>query len=128
MSRRYLPEAAVNFVTKHGVAAGQSLHETWLDFYGELFVRFCNFSTIVPNEEDTRCGCEVQQPGMLESTKKRIVMETGTHCEGIMLHHDFVLVGVLLLEVVVACAFEVLFHTPSVFTHLFRGVRTNEEP
>jgi dipeptidase len=75
------PEAAVDFVTKHGVAAGETLHETWLDFYGELFVRFRDFSTIVPNEEDTRCGCEVQQPGMSESTKKRIVMETGTHYE-----------------------------------------------
>jgi dipeptidase len=75
------PAAAVDFVTKYSVSAGQTLHDTWLDFYGDLFVRFRDYSTIVPNKEDTRCGCDVQQPELSEAAKKRIVMETGGHYE-----------------------------------------------
>ena len=75
------PDAAVEYVTKYSVSAGEKLHETWLDFYGELFARFRDFSTIVPKEEDTRCGCEVQEPGLSEETMRRIVMETGSHYE-----------------------------------------------
>ena len=73
------PQAAVALVTNHTLIAGQVLHEQWLGFYGELFVRFRDYSTIVAKEGETRCGCEVQQPGLSEEVKKRIVLETGTH-------------------------------------------------
>jgi hypothetical protein len=73
------PLAAVEMVTEFSVLAGDKLHEEWLDFYGELFARFRDFSTIVPNAEDTRCGCTATEPGMSEGDKRRIVMETGTH-------------------------------------------------
>lgn len=73
--------AAVKLVTQFSVDAGQQLHEEWLTFFGELFVRFRDFSTIVPDAEDSRCGCSVQQPGLTDANKRRIVMETGTHYE-----------------------------------------------
>ena len=78
---RESPEAAVEYVTSYSVTVGTRLHKKWLDFYGELFVRFRDFSTIIPKKDDTRCGCEVQQPGLTDAVKRRIVMETGTHYE-----------------------------------------------
>lgn len=74
-------DAAVQLVTSFSVAAGEKLHEEWLVFFGELFVRFRDFSTIVPDAQDLRCGCSVQQPGLTDATKRRIVVETGTHYE-----------------------------------------------
>jgi hypothetical protein len=74
-------DAAVESVTQHSVLAGRKLHQQWIDFYGELFVRFRDFSTVVPKEGNTRCGCEVQEPGLSEVTKRRIVMDTGSHYE-----------------------------------------------
>jgi hypothetical protein len=73
--------AAVEIITKFSVMAAEKLHNEWLDFYGEIFARFRDFSTIIPKPEDTRCGCEVQQPGLTEGDKRRIVLETGTHYE-----------------------------------------------
>jgi hypothetical protein len=75
------PDAAVDFVTQFSVNAGQTLYELWLDFYGDVFVRFRDFSVIVPDESNTRCGCDIQQPGLTEANKKRIVSETGSHYE-----------------------------------------------
>ena len=75
------PEEAIDYVTKESVKMAEHLHYTWMNFYGELFVRFRDFSTIVEDKENTRCGCNVQQPGIDEQMKKRIVMETGTHYE-----------------------------------------------
>lgn len=75
------PAAAVAFVTQFSVDSGQQLHQQWLDFYGDVFVRFRDFSTIVADGKNTRCGCEVQQPGLTDKNKQRIVMETGAHYE-----------------------------------------------
>jgi hypothetical protein len=74
-------EAAVELVTNFSVSAGEQLHQEWLDFFGDLFVRFRDFSTIVPDSEDTRCGCSVEQPGLSDAIKRRVVIETGTHYE-----------------------------------------------
>ena len=73
------PSAAVEVVTSFSVSMGEILHEEWLEFYGELFVRFRDFVTIVPNPENTRCGCDVQEAGFTDASKERIVRETGTH-------------------------------------------------
>jgi dipeptidase len=73
--------AAVEVVTNFSVLAGEKLHKEWLDFYGELFVRFRDFSTIEAEPDNTRCGCSVQQPGLTDRNKKRIVKETGAHYE-----------------------------------------------
>jgi dipeptidase len=75
------PAAAVEFVTQFSVDAGKRLHEQWLEFYGDVFVRFRDFSVIVPDKENTRCGCDIQQPGLTEENKKRIITETGSHYE-----------------------------------------------
>ena len=72
---------AIDLVTNFSVQSGEALHKTWMDFYGELFARFRDFATIVPDPTDTRCGCQVQEPGLSEETKRRIVLETGGHYE-----------------------------------------------
>jgi hypothetical protein len=56
--------AAVQLVTNFSVLAGETLHEEWLEFYGDLFVRFRDFATIVPDAGNTRCGCNVQEKGL----------------------------------------------------------------
>ena len=73
--------AAVQMVTNFSVLAGETLHEEWLEFYGDLFVRFRDFVTIVPDAENTRCGCDVQEGGLTDASKRRIVRETGSHYE-----------------------------------------------
>jgi len=75
------PEEAVKFATQVSVKMAESLHHRWMEFYGELFVRFRDFSTIVEDKENTRCGCDVKQPGISDEVKRRIVMETGDHYE-----------------------------------------------
>lgn len=75
------PEKAINYATKVSVKLSEIMHQQWMAFYGELFVRFRDFSTIVANKEDTRCGCDVQEPGISDQVKRRIVMETGDHYE-----------------------------------------------
>lgn len=71
--------AAVKYVTQFGWNTGNSVHGLWMDFYGELFVRFRDFYTIVPKAGDSLCGCEAKEPGLSDSLKKRIVDETGDH-------------------------------------------------
>jgi len=73
--------AAVQVVTDFSVLAGETLHDEWLGFYGDLFVRFRDFVTIVPDAENTRCGCDVQERGLTDANKRRIVRETGSHYE-----------------------------------------------
>jgi len=75
------PSAAVEMLTNFTVHAGETLHEEWLEFYGDLFVRFRDFATITPDPENTRCGCKVEEGGMTDESKKRIIRETGSHYE-----------------------------------------------
>jgi dipeptidase len=75
------PEEAVAYVTQFGCNIGMTLHRKWLRFYGELFVRFRDYYTIVPREGEPVCGCQAQQPGMSDAVKYRIVHETGSRYE-----------------------------------------------
>ena len=75
------PSAAVEMLTNFTVHSGETLHEEWLEFYGDLFVRFRDFVTITPDPENTRCGCKVEEGGMTDVSKKRIIRETGSHYE-----------------------------------------------
>lgn len=72
-------DAAVSYVTSFSYDVGNTVHQLWMDFYGELFVQFRDFYTIVPKEGDALCGCEAKEPGLSEIAKKRIVEETGDH-------------------------------------------------
>lgn len=73
------PAQAVKFVTLFTVNAGNTVHRVWQDFYGQLFVRFRDFYTILPEPDNPACGCQANEPGLSEATKKRIVQETGEH-------------------------------------------------
>jgi dipeptidase len=81
-------QESIEHVTKHGVEAGDKMHDIWLKFYGELFVRFRDFFEIVPNENNPDCGCEVKPNGISEPWKKRIVDETGGHYKNADHSHD----------------------------------------
>ena len=72
-------QKAVDYVTHFTVNTGQKLHQTWLDFYGQLFVQFRDMYTIVPKPGNPLCGCEANEPGLSEATKRRIIQETGDH-------------------------------------------------
>jgi hypothetical protein len=56
---------------------GRALHGKWLQFYGELFVRFRDYYTIVEQPGEPVCGCRAQEPGMSAQVQDRIVRETG---------------------------------------------------
>jgi hypothetical protein len=73
------PDAAIEYVTQFSVDAGNMLHETWMDFYGQLFVQFRDFYTIVPVPDEPSCGCQAHEPGLSEAMKDRIVRDTGDH-------------------------------------------------
>jgi len=72
-------EKAVSYVSLFTVNAGNTVQKLWQEFYGELFVTFRDFYTILPKEDDPACGCEAKQPGLSEAMKKRIIEETGEH-------------------------------------------------
>ena len=66
-------------ITSFSENVGNELHQVWMDFYGELFVRFRDFYTIVKKKDEPVCGCEAKEPGLSNATKERIVRETGDH-------------------------------------------------
>lgn len=68
---------AINYVTFYSVNAGNTLQKLWMEFYGELFVKFRDFVTIVAKDNDL--GCEAIESGFTYTMKKRIVDETGDH-------------------------------------------------
>ena len=70
------PAAAIEFVSGFGVKAGDSLQAEWIEVYGKLFVRFRDFYTTVKDETKPDCGCTVEEVGMSDEWKKRIVDET----------------------------------------------------
>ena len=74
-------EEAVELVTQFSVNTASIIHKEWLDFYGELFVRFRDFHIITADPGEPSCGCNAQEPGLSDAVKKRIIDETGSHYE-----------------------------------------------
>lgn len=74
-------DEAVQLVTQFSVNTANTIHKEWLDFYGELFVRFRDFHIITPEPGEPSCGCSAKEPGLSEAVKKRIIDETGSHYE-----------------------------------------------
>jgi len=69
--------AAVRYATRFSVDTADALHEDWLEFYGYLFVRYRDYYTITPQPDEPVCNCRAKEPGLSDSTKERIVSETG---------------------------------------------------
>lgn len=67
---------AVAYVTRFSVEAGADLQTQWTSFFGQLFTRFRDFSTIRPSENSR--GFTIDSPGLSDDGKRRIVRETGT--------------------------------------------------
>jgi dipeptidase len=68
---------AIRYVTQFGDTAGGQLHKLWMNFYGELFVKFRDFYIITA--ADNAVGINAQEPGMSDVVKERIVQDTGDH-------------------------------------------------
>lgn len=81
-------EAVRCYATLVSVNAGNALYTVWMDFYGELFVSFRDFYTIVPKKDEPVCGCEAKEPGLSTNMKRRINEDTGSHCEVANDSHD----------------------------------------
>ena len=75
------PEDAVVYATQFSVHTANIIHQKWLDFYGELFVRFRDFHDITYKEDEPVCNCDAKEPGLSDQVKKRIIDETGSHYE-----------------------------------------------
>jgi len=75
------PDEAIAFATQFSVNTANIIHQQWMDFYGELFVRFRDFHIITPKEKESSCGCDAREPGLSDAVKKRIIKETGDHYE-----------------------------------------------
>ncbi|CAB9503535.1 Probable dipeptidase A [Seminavis robusta] len=72
---------AVDFATQFSVRTANAVHQQWLEFYGELFVRFRDFHIITEKKDEPSCGCDAKEPGLVDAVKKRIIDETGDHYE-----------------------------------------------
>ena len=75
------PEEAVMFATSVSVETANTIHQQWLHFFGELFVRFRDFHIITEQVNEASCGCNAKEPGLSNEVKKRIIDETGDHYE-----------------------------------------------
>ena len=79
--KRHGAEEAVQFATQFSVNTANIIHNEWLDFYGELFVRLRDFHVITEQPGEPSCGCNAEEPGLSDAVKKRIIDETGNHYE-----------------------------------------------
>lgn len=70
---------AIDFVTEYSVKAGDKLHNIWVNFYGQLFVRFRDGYELQENKDELACGCTISQSGYSNNWYKRIVEEDGDH-------------------------------------------------
>jgi dipeptidase len=75
------PKEAVDFATRFSVHTAEAVHKQWVDFFGELFVRFRDFHIITEKSDEPSCGCDAKEPGLSEAVKKRIIDETGDRYE-----------------------------------------------
>jgi hypothetical protein len=74
----FVDEALVK-VTEFGVQAGDSIHEHWLRFYGELFVQFRDYVTFEKRGKNSGSKWRINRVGYDEEWKGRIVLESGDH-------------------------------------------------
>ena len=74
-----LVDEALTKVTEFGVQAGDSIHEHWLRFYGELFVQFRDYVTFEKRGKNSGSKWRMNRVGYDEEWKGRIVLESGDH-------------------------------------------------
>jgi hypothetical protein len=67
--------------TEFSVGGGDRLHKEWMDFYGSIFARLRDYFVIEEDPSDPICNCKVNEGGIPDTWKKRIVDETGSKYE-----------------------------------------------
>lgn len=73
--------AAVEFLTRYSVAAGDELVKNWSNFFGEMFVKYRDGYVVTADAADPACGCSVGTVSYPQKWYDRIAESTGTHYE-----------------------------------------------
>jgi hypothetical protein len=58
MFHKYGHQKTVYFLTEYSVAAGDKMHQDWIDFFGYLFARFRDFIVMEKDDANKECGCK----------------------------------------------------------------------
>lgn len=58
MFHKYGHQKTVYFLTEYSVAAGDKMHQDWIDFFGHLFARFRDFIVMEKDDTNKECGCK----------------------------------------------------------------------
>jgi len=45
-------------LTTYSVAAGDKMHQDWINFFGYLFARFRDFIVMEKDDANKECGCK----------------------------------------------------------------------
>jgi hypothetical protein len=73
------PGAAVELVTQRCGALGDSLVQTWNQFFGELFMKYRDGYIITKDDTNKACGCAPGNAPYSLDWNDRIVKDTGDH-------------------------------------------------
>lgn len=68
----------VALATEFSYEAAEQAHQSWLDFYGELFMTFVDGYRTVPDPSNLASAVSKETPGWTNAWKERIVNETGS--------------------------------------------------
>lgn len=71
--------AAVTYVTEFSVKAGNSLVAEWLQYFGQLFVKYRDGYVVTPNAASEACGCNAASQSYPQVWFDRIVRDTKDH-------------------------------------------------
>jgi dipeptidase len=72
-------EDAIEYVTNYSVSTGNKLVKDWLEYFGELFVKYRDGYIITANNENKACGCNSVGQEYPQQWFDRIISDTGDH-------------------------------------------------
>lgn len=70
---------AIEYVTNYSVSIGDKLVKDWLEYFGELFVKYRDGYIITANNENKACGCNSVGQAYPNQWFDRIISDTGDH-------------------------------------------------
>lgn len=71
--------AAIDLVTSFSVKLGNDLTQNWVNFFGELFVKYRDGYVFKESPTNLACGCSVSNGAYPQNWYDRIVADTGDH-------------------------------------------------
>jgi dipeptidase len=79
VSQKEGSKAAIELVTSFSVNLGNDLVKRWMNFFGELFVKYRDGYVITESANSPACGCSVSNGAYPQNWYDRIALETGDH-------------------------------------------------